>query len=339
MAVMLNGAGEKHARSLIDAGKVNRDDSWAFDASDGDAMLGPSGDDWGAYSKWFLGVDPEVNNETREHYKYPIGKGGDLYRSALIAIRQRASQQDATGIYDAAGKLITQIDGGKSSGRTLATKSHLSCGFEIKSVGETGVFSGYGSVYGVEDDGCDIVAPGAFAQSLKDWKAKGRMPALLWQHNCDEPIGVYTSITEDDHGLSVEGQLALKTQRGAEAYELLQMKAISGLSIGFLTRADSWDQKTGVRTIMQADLWECSLVTFPMNDLARVDSVKSLAAVTDFKSAEAYLRDAGGFSRSEATAIVARLKSLIRRDADEETEAKRVIAALMQRQEMLRTSV
>lgn len=338
MAVMLNGAGEKHARSLIDAGKVDRDGSWSFSSGDGDRMLGANEDNWQEYAHWFLGADPEAKADTREHWKYPFGKDGKVYRAALIAIRQRASQQDVTGIFEAAGKLLEAIDGPKSSSRELTTKSHIDCRLEIKSVTEEGVFSGYGSVYGMVDDGCDIVAAGAFTDSLKDWKSKGRMPALLWQHDPGQPIGVYTKITEDDHGLFVEGQLALKTQRGLEAYELMKMKAISGLSIGFMCRDDSFDQKTGVRTIKQADLWEVSLVTFPMNDEARVDSVKSLDSIIDFKSAEAFLRDAGGFSRSEATAIVARLKSLIQREADSEAEAKRFIEAMQQQAAVFRTS-
>ena len=319
---------------------VDRESSWSFSAEDGDAILGNAGDDWQAYASVHLGADPSIANDAKEHYKYPFAKkdgGGKIkvYRSALIAIRQRASQQDLTGIFDAAGKLIEQIDGGKTSARSLELRGMIDCGFEIKSVSESGQFVGYGSVYDVIDDGDDIVAAGAFADSLKEWKTKGRMPALLWQHNSYEPIGVYTKMSEDDRGLLVEGQLALKTQRGAEAYELLQMKAISGLSIGFLTRADSYDQKTGVRTIQKADLWECSLVTFPMNDAARVDSVKSIDQITDFKSACTYLRNACGCSRTEATAIVAKLKSLSLRNAEDEAKAKQAIALLEYRREML----
>ena len=135
--------------------------------------------------------------------------------------------------------------------------------FEIKDVSSTGTFSGYGNVYDVIDQGDDIVASGAFTDSLKEWAAKGRMPAMLWQHNSRQPIGAYTAIKEDATGLYVEGKLAMKTQLGAESYELMKMQAISGLSIGFQTREDSYDQKLGIRTIKKGDLYECSLVTFP----------------------------------------------------------------------------
>lgn len=213
---------------------------------------------------------------------------------------------------------------------------HKDARFEIKEVTPTGLFSGYGSVYGVIDQGDDIVMHGAFGESLAESQAKGVMPALLWQHKSSEPIGAYTMMKEDPTGLYVEGKLALKTQRGAEAYELMQMKALSGLSIGFMTREDSFDQKTGIRTIKKGDLWECSIVTFPMNDQARIASVKNIEEITDFKSAEKFLRDAGNLSRSEATALVARIKSLTQRDSAADEEAKQLIAALSRKTELLK---
>ena len=185
--------------------------------------------------------------------------------------------------------------------------------FKIKAVSEDGLFSGYGSVFGVIDSYKEVVAPGAFAESLSQ-----RTPALLWQHRSGEPIGVYSALREDQTGLYVEGKLALKTSRGAEAYELLKMGAISGLSIGFMTREDSYDRVTDVRTLKKVDLWEVSLVTFPANDAARVSGVKSIETIESLADAEAFLRDAGGLSRREATALVSRIKSLRGRgDPDE----------------------
>lgn len=201
--------------------------------------------------------------------------------------------------------------------------------FEVKDLTETGVFAGYGSVYGNLDEGGDIVSPGAFGDSLTEWAAKGRMPALLWQHRSGEPIGAYTKMHEEAGGLHVEGKLALKTQRGIEAYELLKMKAISGLSVGFQTREDSLDQKTGVRTIKKGDLWEVSLVTFPMNDKARIASVKSFEELIDIKSAEHFLREAGGFSRTEATAFIARMKSILQGEPDDSEFMKKAAAVAL----------
>jgi hypothetical protein len=115
---------------------------------------------------------------------------------------------------------------------------------------------------------------------------------------------------EDAVGLHVEGKLALKTGRGQEAHELLKMGALSGLSIGFVTREDIYDKVTGIRTLKKVDLWEVSLVTFPANDAARVSAVKTIESISSLSDAERYLRDAGGFSRAQATALLSRLKSL-----------------------------
>ena len=180
--------------------------------------------------------------------------------------------------------------------------------FEIKELKSSGAFAGYGSVYGVTDSYNDIIDAGAFGDSLAECARKGVMPALLWQHRSAEPCGAYQTMREDGVGLYVEGQLALKTQRGAEAYELMKMKALNGLSVGFMTREDSYDHKTDIRTIKKADLWECSIVTFPANDSARIGVVKALDEITDLKTAERYLREAGDFSRSEATALAGRIK-------------------------------
>ncbi len=190
----------------------------------------------------------------------------------------------------------------------------LDFGFELKALSETGTFEGYGSVFGVKDSYDEIVAPGAFADSLAAHKAAGTMPAMLWQHRSAEPLGIYTSMVEDHIGLKVAGQLAMKTVRGAEAYELLKMKALSGLSIGFVPREDSYDKVTGIRTLKKVDLWEVSPVTFPANDAARVQGVKNIEILEDLKSAEQYLRDSG-LSRREAVAFIARVKCLSQSDS------------------------
>lgn len=196
---------------------------------------------------------------------------------------------------------------------TLETRDF---GFEVKTISETGAFEGYGSVFGVKDSYDEVVASGAFVESLETQKASGKMPAMLWQHRSDEPIGVYTGMAEDGIGLKVSGQLALKTARGAEAYELLQMKAISGLSIGFVPLEDTYDRVTGIRTLEKVELWEVSLVTFPANDAARVSGVKGIELIEDLKSAEKCLRDAG-MSRREAVAFIARVKDLSQSDSAE----------------------
>lgn len=209
-----------------------------------------------------------------------------------------------------------------------AMRDHIDFPFEIKSVSEDGTFEGYGSVFGVVDSYKEIVERGAFAESLSDWNQKKRMPALLWQHRSGEPVGVWSFMQEDDVGLRVHGKLALKTARGAEAYELLQMRAISGLSIGYVTREDSYDKVTGIRSLKKLDLWEVSLVTFPANDAARVSTVKSIESIESLKDAEGLLRDAGGFSRRDATALVARIKSVAQSESDCESAINNLINQL-----------
>jgi hypothetical protein len=193
------------------------------------------------------------------------------------------------------------------------TTKNLDFACELKATGDTGTFEGYGSVFNITDKGGDIVVPGAFAETLSAAKAAGRLPAMLWQHNPREPIGVYTEMEEDAVGLRVKGKLALKTARGAEAYELMKMGALSGMSIGYRVRDDSWDRVTDVRTIKKADLFELSLVTFPMNDASRISAVKSIEELESLSEIERHLRDACGMSKSEATALVSRMKSVIGR--------------------------
>ena len=216
--------------------------------------------------------------------------------------------------------------------------NHHDIQFEIKSLGDSGTFSGMGSVYGNVDYGGDIVAPGAFTKSLQEFGSKQCMPAMLWQHRQGSPIGVYTKMVESDGGVYVEGMLAMKTQLGAEAFELMKMKAISGLSVGYITKDDAYDKKSGVRTIKEADLLEVSLVTFPMNDAARVSAVKNIESIRDLTSAESYLRDAGGLSRREAKAFISTLKTLNLRDADDDQSAElKAIANLLERRRVLMT--
>jgi len=161
-----------------------------------------------------------------------------------------------------------------------------------------GTFEGYGSVFGNKDLGNDVIERGAFLKSLK--KRKPQNVKLLYQHKSDMPIGVFDEIREDNHGLVVKGRLALKTQAGAEAYELLKMGALDGLSIGFRVNPKevSYDKRGNRRIIKEVDLMEVSLVTFPMNPQATVRSVKG--EEISIREWENGLRDAFNLSRSEA---------------------------------------
>lgn len=182
-----------------------------------------------------------------------------------------------------------------------------------------GTFEGYGSVFGNKDLGNDVIEAGAFAKSLK--KRKPQNVKLLYQHKSDMPIGVFDEIKEDEHGLVVKGRLALKTQAGAEAYELLKMGALDGLSIGFRVNPKevSYDKRGNKRIIKEVDLMEVSLVTFPMNPQATVRSVKG--EEISIREWENGLRDAFSLSRSEAkVAAKAVTKCFDQREVDESAE-------------------
>lgn len=176
----------------------------------------------------------------------------------------------------------------------------------IKATGDDGAIEGYGSVFGVRDNYDDMIAKGAFLGSLNSHKADGTMPAMLWQHDAQQPIGVWTEMTEDAKGLHIKGMLALDTTKGKEAHALLKMGALTGLSIGFMSKQWVYDRESEVRTLTEIDLWEVSLVTFPANEKARITNVKSASELATPKDAERVLRDAG-FSKSDATALVSRV--------------------------------
>ena len=104
----LNNKGFKKAQSLINSGKIDMNSSWDFTAEDGNKILGD--DNWKEYGKWFLGVNEDTDAETKEHYKFPFGKDGKVYRKALTAIRQRAAQFKHEDIFEAAGKLMDMFE-------------------------------------------------------------------------------------------------------------------------------------------------------------------------------------------------------------------------------------
>jgi HK97 family phage prohead protease len=182
----------------------------------------------------------------------------------------------------------------------VKNKVVLSYGAEIKALGgEKGEFEGYGSVFGVVDSYNEIVEKGAFEESLR----KNGMPALLWQHRSAEVCGVYIEVREDTHGLFVKGELNLETQIGREAHALLKQGALKGLSIGFRPLVEEVNKETGKIHLKKVKLYEVSLVTFPANEEALVDTVKS--APTTIRDFEEFLREAG-YSREDAKLIASK---------------------------------
>lgn len=142
----------------------------------------------------------------------------------------------------------------------------------LETVEADGVFTGYASLFGKVDLGKDVVERGAFARSIEARGAGGIR--MLFQHDPNEPIGTWTEVREDARGLFVRGRLSKDVARAREILGLMRVGALDGLSIGFKTVRARNDAAAGVRRIVEADLWEISVVTFPMLPGARIETVR-----------------------------------------------------------------
>jgi len=215
------------------------------------------------------------------------------------------------------------------------------CALDLKSVGLDGWFEGYASLFDRQDLGGDTVAPGAFRDSLAR-----RGPAgvrMLFQHDPAQPIGTWDRLREDARGLHARGKLATEVAKAREVLALMRTGAIDGLSIGFRAVKGIKNPRTGTRRLERIDLWEISIVTFPMLPEARITSVKSRPfpgrAPTE-REFERWLTQDAGFSRSEARALMrAGLKGLAsRRDAGGASSWEcRIVAQMRQAAELLKT--
>jgi len=164
--------------------------------------------------------------------------------------------------------------------------------------GEEGTFEGYASIFGELDNGMDIVAKGAFTDTLQSpTKIK-----MLWQHDQAQPIGVWEDVREDDKGLRVKGRILTEVQKGKEALALMRAGALDSMSIGYQAKEIAREGGGAVRRLLSVKLFEISLVTFPMLESANVTAVKTVDTIRDL---EKRLRDAG-FSQTEAKGIAAR---------------------------------
>lgn len=181
----------------------------------------------------------------------------------------------------------------------------------IDGVDETGVFEGYASLFDRIDMSRDIVERGAFAMALaKKGPAGIRM---LFQHDPAQPIGAWTAISEDEFGLNVRGRLSAGSARAREVRELIRDGALDGLSIGFKVARGHTDPKTGIRHIREADLWEISVVTFPMQDGARITKGAALPTTREF---ERWLTRDAQLTRKEARHVVTHGFASLRRERD-----------------------
>lgn len=176
---------------------------------------------------------------------------------------------------------------------------------DFKGVDAKGCFSGYASLFEREDLGRDVIAVGAFAESLRQKGAGG--VKLLFQHDANQPIGIWTELREDARGLFAKGQLTDEVARAREVASLMRAGALDGLSIGFRALKARRDPRNGIRRIEKVDLWEISVVTFPMLPEARVSRVKAgslpVGDPTE-RDFERWLTRDAGLTRSEARALM-----------------------------------
>jgi HK97 family phage prohead protease len=144
------------------------------------------------------------------------------------------------------------------------------------SIEPDGTVTGYASLFGEVDQARDMVMRGAFAETLR-LRGTRRVP-MLFQHDPSEPIGIWLELREDHRGLYARGKLIPEVARGRELLALLRAGAIDGLSIGFKTAKARIDPRTRVRALLAVDLWEISIVTFPLLAGARVHAVKAASS-------------------------------------------------------------
>jgi uncharacterized protein len=175
----------------------------------------------------------------------------------------------------------------KKISASMRERKHLNFSLELKSIDGQGRFAGYASVFDIVDNQRDVILRGAFSETLK---GRTEEVKLLWQHQQDEPIGVFDRIFEDAQGLYVEGRLLLDVSRAKEAYTLIKARAISGLSIGYSPVRYHIDSHSGLRFLKEVDLWEISLVTFPANEGANVTVIKQMEPILSNHEIEQWSR-------------------------------------------------
>lgn len=153
---------------------------------------------------------------------------------------------------------------------------------------------------------------------------------MLFQHDPAQPIGTWTEISEDEFGLKVRGRLSAGSANGREVRELIRDGALDGLSIGFKVARGRTDPKTGIRHIREADLWEISVVTFPMQDGARIAAAKG-AALPTTREFERWLTRDAQLSRKEARHVVAHGFASLKRERDAAPDAETSLAERIRR--------
>jgi hypothetical protein len=216
---------------------------------------------------------------------------------------------------------------------------------DVKAVTSTGEFEGYGAVFNNMDYGRDVIKPGAFRKTLKEWKRRKQMPAMFWHHNDYQPVGEWLEMAEDEKGLFVKGQLWVEGnslgRKPIEAAEMVRNLVTSngpkGLSIGYSAKDYKFEDHEGTRAriLKELGLFEVSPVPFGMNPKAEVTNAKALSdladedgQVADIRSFEKFLRDAG-LSQKQAKALLSDgYKSLLPQEEQRDAGLGELVAGI-----------
>jgi hypothetical protein len=276
MPLKISSKAVSHAKSLISAGKINDGDNWSFEASDSNAIFADAGEDWDKYGLCFLAREPAADPDTKEHYKYPYGKDGEIWRKAVIAIKQRAAQQDFAALVTTADDLLAAID--KKLGKE--EDSAPGAGQERRFFPVTEMrlttdddghmfIEGYPIVYEKPADLWgfrEIIKRGAAAKALKKSDE-----LVLWNHETDQPMAAKKNGTlearEDDQGVFIKADVS-KTFWGRNGYEAIQNGVVDKMSFAFrVSRSGekwSFENNMDVREIVEFDeFFDYSPVTYP----------------------------------------------------------------------------
>jgi HK97 family phage prohead protease len=276
-ALKVSSKAASHAKSLIAAGKINADGAWSFTAKDSHALMDSVNGDWGDYGLWFLVQDDTADEDTYQRYKYPYGKQGKVWRRAVIAAKQRASQQKFSALVEAADSLLQAIDKklGKDEEKSVnePERRYLPFSQEMRAVEEDGkmiiegypiVYETYAPIWGFRE----IIRKGAAAKALKTADE-----LVLWDHESSQPMARRSNgtlgVKEDDHGVFIRADVS-KTVWGRNGYEAINNKVIDKMSFAFDVQDDKWhtDEVDGEQVMTReifefAQLYDYSPVSYP----------------------------------------------------------------------------
>ncbi len=267
MPIQLNNKGKSNAAGRIRAGEISKV-AWSFSASDGNKLLGgKDGDNWAEYGRWHLAEDTSAEKKTKARFKYPFGKNGRVYLSALRAIRSRSAQAGAASIFRAAGELLDMAKEKVENTTAKDVLEYRSFG-ELRSVTEEGIIEAYLTKWNTVDEYRSTFKEGSFKNTFQE---RGTKIKLIWNH--EALIGHVIECREDQIGPFVKGQINMETRAGQDAHAHCKAGDVSAFSFGFNTIKDKWIE--GIRHVSEVRCMECGPSIFPANEKAEIISVRT----------------------------------------------------------------